>query len=74
MQIGDKVEVVTIPPDLPEDNLETRTLFESCVGRIFPIVGFRGELLELEVGEVFGERPYIHSTWIEPAHVRPTDH
>jgi hypothetical protein len=27
--------------------------------RIFPIVGLKGELLELEVGEVVGEASYM---------------
>jgi len=74
MQIGDEVEIVTIPADLPKDNLETRSLFEKCIGRTFPIVGFQDHLLELEVGEVLGEEPYMHSIWIEPEHVKLTNH
>lgn len=70
MQIGDKVEIVTIPADLPENDLETRSLFQACIGRIFPIVGFQDHLLELEVGEVLGRESYMHSIWIEPEHVR----
>jgi hypothetical protein len=49
MKIGDKVRIVTIPPDLPEGEIHTRSLFEMCIGKIFPIVGFQGHLLELEV-------------------------
>ncbi len=73
MQIGDKVEVLRIPANLPDGDLQTRHLFEKCVGRVFPIVGFQGDLLELEVGEVAGEQPYMHSIWIEPEHVKLTD-
>ncbi len=73
MQIGDKVEVVTTPADLPDGDLQTRHLFEKCVGRVFPIVGFQGDLLELEVGEVVGEHRYMHSIWIEPEHVKFAD-
>lgn len=74
MQIGDKVEIVTLPADLPEGDLRTKSLFEACVGRIFLIVGFQAHLLELEVGEALGEEPYIHSIWIEPEHVKLANH
>lgn len=70
MQIGDKVEIVTIPADLPENDLKTRSLFKACVGRTFPIVGVQGHLLELEVGQVLGQEACMHSIWIEPEHVR----
>ena len=73
MQIGDRVEVVAIPADLPHGAPQTRHLFEKCIGRVFPIVGFQGDLLELEVGEVAGEQPYMHSIWIEPEHVKLED-
>lgn len=73
MQIGDKVEVIGIPSALPEGQLHTRHLFEMCVGRVFPIVGFQGDLLELEVGEIVGEAPYIHSIWIEREHLKLAD-
>jgi hypothetical protein len=70
MQIGDKVEIAMIPAALPEGDLRTRSLFEVCGGRIFPIVGFQAHLLEVEVGEVLGGAPYMHSIWIEPEHVK----
>ena len=70
MEIGDKVEVVAVRADLPDGDLQTCHLFENCVGRVFPIVGFQGHLLELEVGEVVGEQPYMHSIWIEREHVK----
>jgi len=60
--------VIGIPDGLDS---ETRTLFELCVGRTFPIVGVvaapetGGELLELHVGEVVGKAEYMHSIWIE---------
>jgi hypothetical protein len=69
MKVGDKVRIVTIPPDLPQGEIGTRSLFEMCIGRIFPIVGFQGHLLELEVGEIKGELPAMESIWIEPEHV-----
>ncbi len=69
MKIGDKVRILSIPPDLPEGEIRTKSLFEECSGRTFPIVGFQGHLMELEVGEVRGEAPSMHSIWIEPEHV-----
>jgi len=69
MKIGDEVRIVTIPLDLPEGEIHTKSLFEMCVGKIFPIVGFQGHLLELEVGEVTGKEPFMESIWIEPEHV-----
>ena len=69
MKIGDKVRVIRIPPGLPEGKIATKSLFGSCVGRTFPIVGFQGHLLELAVGEILGKKPYMDSIWIEPEHV-----
>jgi len=69
MKIGDRVRILTIPPDLPEGEIQTKSLFEMCLGKIFPIVGFQGHLLELEVGEVKGVAPVMESIWIEPEHV-----
>jgi hypothetical protein len=52
------------------DRLNTRSLFELCVGRVFPIVGFNDAgWLELEVGEVLGEPACMDSIWIEPEFV-----
>ena len=69
MKIGDSVRLVTIPPGLPEGEIGTKSLFELCIGRVFPIVGLHGHLLELEVGEVLGREPCMDSIWIEPEHV-----
>ena len=71
MKTGDRVRILTIPPDLPEDDrLRTRSLFEPCVGRVFPIVRFNDiGWLELEVGAVLGKPGYNDSIWIEPEHV-----
>jgi hypothetical protein len=70
LKIGDKVRVVRVPPVLPPGNeLNTRSLFEACVGRVFPVFAFNGDLLELEVGEVLGKSPCMDSIWIEPEFV-----
>jgi hypothetical protein len=49
--------------------MNTRSMFELCVGGTFPIVGFNGDLMELEVGEVLGKDPCMGSIWIEPQFV-----
>jgi hypothetical protein len=69
MKIGDRVEVVAVPGSLPP-GMGTQALFEACVGRVFPIAGIDKGLLELQVGEVLGEKNYMHSIWIEASCVR----
>jgi hypothetical protein len=69
MKIGDKVRIKSLPSQLPADELNTRSLLASCLNRVFPIVGFQGDLLELEVGDVLGKESYMDSIWIEPDHV-----
>jgi hypothetical protein len=72
MKIGDKIRIVTIPEGLKDDErMQTRSLFELCLGRTFPIVGIQpvpeigSELLEIQVGELVGKHPYLHSIRIE---------
>lgn len=69
MKIGDKVRMLAAPPDLPEGELNTQSLFKLCIGQRFSIVGFQGRLLELEVGEILGKKPCMDSIWIEPEYV-----
>ena len=71
MKVGDRVRIIQVPPILPEDaRLRTRSLFELCVGRVFPIVEFNDVgWLELEVGEVLGKPACMDSIWIEPEFV-----
>ena len=59
---------MAIPPRLPNDDLQTRTVFEKCIGQTFDVVGEKDDLLELEVGVVMGVEPYMHSIWIEKAY------
>jgi hypothetical protein len=73
MKVGDRVRVTGIPPRLPRDDLRTEEIFSRCVGRVFPITGIRGGLLELEVGEVAGEVAVMHSIWIEREFVEAVD-
>ncbi|MFD1702858.1 hypothetical protein ACFSCV_07555 [Methylopila henanensis] len=70
MKIGDLMKVSILPAILPADS---RAIFHLCVGRVFPIVGRQGDLYELEVGEVVGLAPAMHSIWLEPEHLVPQD-
>jgi hypothetical protein len=39
MKIGDMVRIVRLPENLVDDEeLQPKTLFERCLGRVFPIV------------------------------------
>jgi hypothetical protein len=69
--VGDKVRVAGIPADVlsdsyDEEELETRTVFERSLGRLFPVNSFDDDRVELEVGEVMGKAKYLHSIWLEP--------
>ena len=65
MKIGDKVRVVGIPQDLPDDPvMNTRAVFEKCLGRTFLIESFAGKRVELMVGKVTGNS--LESIFIEP--------
>ena len=70
---GTIVIVNGVPDDLPDDELRTKDLFLGCVGRKFKVISTTNvsgtHLLELEVGEVFGEPAFMHSIWIEERHV-----
>ncbi|WP_424664527.1 hypothetical protein [Candidatus Binatus sp.] len=72
MKVGDKIRIVKLPKGLVDDEqLQTKSLFELCLGRVFlireivPVVETGGELLELHVGKVLGEAAFAHSIWIE---------
>ena len=79
MKIGDKVRVIGIPEDLPDNEMQTKQIFELCLGRVFPIEdlkqveGLPYELVELLVGEVVGEADYLHSIYIEPEFIELVD-
>ncbi|MBK9078307.1 MAG: hypothetical protein WBP38_13175 [Hyphomicrobium sp.] len=73
MNIGDKVKVTRIPNDLPKDNQQLQKLFRGCLGKTFTIAGFDGDLVELHVGEAFGEKPEKHQIWLEPDYLRSVE-
>jgi len=71
---GTIVIVEGVPDHLQDDEeMRTKELFLGCVGRKFEVISITnvsGEnLLELQVGEVFGEPAYMHSIWIEERYV-----
>ena len=72
MNIGDIVTVRGVPSDVKDDeHLKTRSLFEKCVGREFVVAGVEQpqglpyRLVRLDVGQVVGEAPFMHTIWIE---------
>jgi len=78
MKVGDRVKLIGIPPDLRDDtDLRTRTLFEKCLGKSFPIAeletveGLPYQIVKLDVGHVVGKAEYMETIWVEPAYLQP---
>lgn len=72
------MRVIGIPPDARDDaELQTRALFEKCLGKVFVIDGFEHveglpcELLRLDVGHVVGKASYMETIWVEAQYVEP---
>jgi len=76
VKTGDKVKLIGIPPNLPDDDLNTRGLFEKCMGQSFVVMGMESveglpyPLVRLDVGRVLGEEPWKHTIWVEPEYLR----
>ena len=77
MKVGDTVRLIGIPPDAKDDQeLRTRTLFENCLGKTFPIIaletvdGLPHKLVRLDVGHVLGEPTYVETIWVEPEYLQ----
>jgi hypothetical protein len=77
MKIGDTVRLIGIPPNIEDDQeLHTRTLFENCLGKAFPIValeavdGLPHLLVRLDVGHVLGRATYLDTIWVEPEYLQ----
>lgn len=73
MKTGDKVKLIGIPPGLPHDEqLQTRGLFEKCLGKTFFVAGVKTveglgyQLAQLDLGHVVGKSPYLETIWVEP--------
>jgi len=65
MKSGDTVKLIGIPSNLRDDgDLQTRTLFEKCLGQSFVVVAMETFedvpflLAKLDVGHVVGEEPW----------------
>lgn len=73
MKPGDTAKLIGIPPNLRDDDpeLQTRTLFEKCLGQSFVIAAvesFEGvpfPLARIDVGDVIGKEPWEHTIWVE---------
>lgn len=70
MNIGDKVQVVKIPEDLPDDNKALLRLFNGCLGKEFAIAAWDGDLAELHVGEAFGDAKDKHKIWLPKEYLK----
>jgi len=67
MNIGDRVRLISLPPDLPvgDANLPTKATFEKCVGREFVIAEFNeAGMAELGIESVTGS--VGETIWVEP--------
>jgi hypothetical protein len=76
VKAGDTVRLIGIPSDIKDDReMHTRSLFEKCVGRTFPIAaletvdGLPEPLVRLDVGHILGEPSCMHTIWVEPRHL-----
>ncbi len=77
MRVGDKVRLTGIPPDVHDDEkLQTRRLFEKCVGQTFTIAGLKAveglpyQLVQLDVGHIIEKASYLESIWVEPEYLQ----
>ena len=80
MKVGDTAKLIGIPPILRDDEqLQTRTLFEKCLGQSFVITAvefFEGvpfPLARIDVGHVMGKEPWEHSIWVEREYLELDD-
>ena len=76
MKLGDRVKMIGCPPNLRDDeDLQTKSLFEACVGKTFEVKGVETVpgsttvLCELHVGHVVGVQDFEHSIWVEPEYL-----
>ena len=73
MKTGDTVKWIGIPAGLSDDDeLQTRSLFEKCLGKSFCIValetveGLSYKLVKLNVGPMPGKSESLDRIWVEP--------
>jgi hypothetical protein len=80
MKAGDVVKLVGVPTKLSDDeNLQTRSLFEKCLGQVFivggveSVEGMQTPLARLDVGDVIGQETWRHTIWVEPEFLQLID-
>jgi len=73
VRVGDKVKLIGIPPAVRDtEQLQSRKLFEKCMGQTFTIAGLDTveglpyQLVRLDVGHMLGEASYVETIWVEP--------
>ena len=71
MKAGDTAKLIG-PPKLQDDEeLQTRTLFQKCLGQSFVIAaaecfdGVPFPLAKIDVGHVIGKQSWEHTIWVE---------
>ncbi len=68
MHIGQNVRIIAVPDSVvDEPGFLTRSILIQCIGKVFPIMGFQGELLAIDVGEILGKASYLETIYVEPA-------
>jgi len=77
MKAGNTVKLIGIPPDVRDDGvLQTRTLFEKCLGQSFVVVemesieGLPYPLAKLDVGHILGKESFMQTIWVEPKYLQ----
>jgi len=80
MKSGDIAKLIGIPPNVRDDaELQTRTLFEKCLGQSFVIAEVESlddvpfPLARIDVGRVIGKKPWEHTIWVEREYLQLDD-
>ena len=62
LHIGQNVRIITVPESVVDaPGFPARSILIQCIGKVFPIMGFQGELLAIDVGEVTGKASYLET-------------
>ncbi|HXZ31573.1 MAG TPA: Rossmann-like and DUF2520 domain-containing protein [Terriglobales bacterium] len=72
VEVGDRVRIIEVPPLKPTEH-RTHTIFQRCLGKVFPVAGFQKGLIELQVGRVVGRFPGAETIWVEPEFLERVD-
>ena len=80
VKVGDRVRLIGIPPDVKDDGrLQSRALFEKCLGKIFEVAGLENvdglpfQVVRLDVGNIVGKELYMETIWVEPEYLQVED-